>query len=89
MRFQRTGRDGTSYGPQGAEREQALNAITNPGEKSGPQGSAAAYAAMHPVLCAHADKDGRAAHWPQPGQTCADARAGQSTETGPDREAGQ
>ena len=29
-----------------------------------------AYAAVHRVLCAHADADGQGAHWLEPGQTC-------------------
>ena len=37
-------------------------------------GAAKAYAAAHRVLCAHADDDGRAAHWPAPGETAGVAR---------------
>ena len=36
-------------------------------------GAAKAYAATHRVLCAHADQDGRGAHWLQPGEKCAAA----------------
>jgi hypothetical protein len=39
-------------------------------------GAAKAYAAMHRVLCAHADDDGRGAHWLAPGETCASTEAG-------------
>jgi len=38
-------------------------------------GAARAYAATHRVLCAHADDDGRGAHWLEPGQTCAQTEA--------------
>jgi len=34
-------------------------------------GAAKAYAAMHRVLCAHADQDGQGMHWLQPGEDCA------------------
>jgi hypothetical protein len=34
-------------------------------------GSAKAYAATHPVLCAHADQDGAGSHWLEPGERCA------------------
>ena len=40
-------------------------------------GAAKAYAATHRVLCAHADQDGRSAHWLQPGEKCAAAEADQ------------
>jgi hypothetical protein len=33
-------------------------------------GAARAYAATHPVLCAHADQDGKGAHWLAPGEKC-------------------
>jgi hypothetical protein len=38
-----------------------------------PSGAAKAYAATHPVLCAHADQDGAGSHWLKPGETCAGA----------------
>ena len=31
--------------------------------------------ATHRRLCAHADEDGQAAHWPVPGETCDRPRA--------------
>jgi hypothetical protein len=34
-------------------------------------GAAKAYAAEHPVLCAHADADGTGSHWLEPGARCA------------------
>jgi len=33
-------------------------------------GVAKAYAATHRVLCAHADRDGKGAHWLAPGEKC-------------------
>jgi hypothetical protein len=36
-------------------------------------GSAKAHAATHPVLCAHADRDGAGAHWLEPGERCTGA----------------
>ena len=52
-------------------------------------GAAKAYAAAHPVLCAHADEDGRGAHWLKPGETCAQAHGRQADEVQADREAGR
>jgi hypothetical protein len=46
---------------------------------AGVPGAAKAYAETHRILCAHADDDGRGAHWLEPGEKCAAA---------PDREAG-
>jgi hypothetical protein len=42
-------------------------------------GAAKAYAAAHPVLCAHADQDDTGSHWLDPGKRCPgrDAEAGQ------------
>jgi hypothetical protein len=56
------------------------------GLEPGDPGWAAAYARTHRVLCAHADEDGRGAHWLEPGEKCPDA-----TLARPDagREAGQ
>jgi hypothetical protein len=34
-------------------------------------GSANAFAAAHPVLCAHADQDGAGSDWLEPGELCA------------------
>jgi len=39
---------------------------------AGVPGAARAYAQTHRVLCAHADQDGRAAHWLEPGEKCPD-----------------
>ena len=38
-------------------------------------GAAAAYAATHRILCAHADDDGQGAHWLAPGEKCTRAAA--------------
>jgi len=47
-----------------------------------PEPSAArAYAATHPVLCAHADHDGTGSHWLEPGEKC--AGLGRAEETYP------
>jgi hypothetical protein len=40
---------------------------------AGVPGAAKAYAETHRILCAHADQDGRAAHWLEPGEKCPDA----------------
>jgi hypothetical protein len=48
-----------------------------------------AVAARHPVLCAHADGDGRGAHWLRPGEKCAAERASRNTDGQDEREAGQ
>ncbi|HUY48055.1 MAG TPA: hypothetical protein VMV92_20400 [Streptosporangiaceae bacterium] len=39
-----------------------------------PPGSAAAYAASHRILCAHADSARHSAHWLEPGERCPDAQ---------------
>jgi hypothetical protein len=44
-----------------------------------------AYAVTHPVLCAHADRDGTGSHWLEPGERCAGlgrAEADQDPEAG-------
>jgi len=46
-------------------------------------GAAKAYAAGHPVLCAHADQDGQGSHWLGPGERCAGLGRAEA-----DREAG-
>lgn len=43
-------------------------------------GAAKAYAATHRVLCAHADDDGRDAHWLAPGEKCTLQSAERETE---------
>jgi hypothetical protein len=43
-------------------------AVTRAGEPE--PGAAKAYAATHRVLCAHADRDGKGAHWLAPGEKC-------------------
>lgn len=44
-------------------------------------GAAKAYAATHRVLCAHADDDGREAHWLAPGEKCASQAAERGTKS--------
>jgi hypothetical protein len=48
----------------------------------GVPGAATAYAAPHRVLCAHADQDGRGAHWLEPGEKCMASEAERETEAG-------
>jgi hypothetical protein len=49
-------------------------------------GTAKAYAAEHPLLCAHADQNGAGSHWLEPGEKCPGAWP---PEVVSDREAGQ
>jgi hypothetical protein len=79
------------YGPPatcgefGNEHPHADDAVSVPAPA--PSGGAAkAYAAEHPVLCAHADQGGAGSHWLEPGEKC--ASLGQATAP-PDLEAGQ
>jgi hypothetical protein len=44
--------------------------------------AAKAYAASHHVLCAHADHDGRGAHWLEPGEKCSASEAAREAEAG-------
>jgi hypothetical protein len=53
-------------------------------------GYAAWYAPTHRILCAHADQDGRPAHWLESGEKCPDAvLARLDAWLEADREAGQ
>jgi hypothetical protein len=57
------------FGMSGAEYAEAIARTAEP-----EPGAANAYAADRPVLCAHADQDGRGSHWLEPGETCAGLR---------------
>jgi hypothetical protein len=53
------------------------------GEPIEPELAAAmTYAASHRVLCAHADHEGRGAHWLEPGEKCMASEAKRETEAG-------
>ena len=52
----------------GMSDEEYAEALARAGEPE--PGAAKAYAATHRVLCAHADQDGRGAHWLAPGEKC-------------------
>jgi hypothetical protein len=54
------------FGMSDAEHAEAIARTAEP-----EPGAANAYAAEHPVLCAHAGQDGRGSHWLEPGETCA------------------
>jgi hypothetical protein len=55
-------------GRLGMSEAEYADAIERAGEAD--PGAAKAYAATHRVLCAHADDDGRGAHWLAPGEKC-------------------
>jgi len=55
-------------GRMGMSDAEYAEALARAGEPE--PGAAKAYAATHRVLCAHADQDGRGAHWLAPGEKC-------------------
>jgi hypothetical protein len=63
-----TGELGGSAGRFGMNDAEYAAAIARASEPD--PGAAKAYAATHRVLCAHADGDGREAHWLAPGEKC-------------------
>jgi hypothetical protein len=63
-----TGKWGGEPGRSGLDDAGYAEAIARAGEPD--PGAAKAYAATHRILCAHADDDGKGAHWLEPGEKC-------------------
>ena len=63
-----TGKWGGEPGRSGLDDAGYAEAIARAGEPD--PGAAKAYAATHRILCAHADDDGKGAHWLEPGERC-------------------
>jgi hypothetical protein len=70
---------GGKFGMNDAEYAEAL---ARADVAAGVPGAAKAHAAPHRVLCAHADQDGRGAHWLEPGEKCLASEAECETEAG-------
>lgn len=67
-----TGELGGGPGRFGLDDDAYAEAIARAAEPD--PGAAKAYAATHRVLCAHADDEGRGAHWLEPGEKCTRGR---------------